>query len=94
MIAINKMDHPAAGTMRQEVRSIVALDPDRERRPAILLTEALRGEGVPELWEALEQRRQALAERGELDVAPRAKPERRGRGARRRAAPRRSFAER
>ena len=68
VIAINKMDHPAAGTMLQEVRSIVALDPDRERRPAILLTEALRGEGVPELWEALEQRRRQLADRGELDV--------------------------
>jgi GTPase len=66
VIAINKMDHPAAKTMAQEVRSIVALDPDRERRPAILLTEALRGEGVPELWDALRQRRQALEERGEL----------------------------
>jgi LAO/AO transport system kinase len=66
VIAINKMDHPGAKTMAQEVRSIVALDPDRERRPAILLTEALRGEGVPELWDALRQRRQALEERGEL----------------------------
>ncbi len=28
VIAINKMDHPAAKTMLQEVRSIVALDPD------------------------------------------------------------------
>ena len=66
VIAVNKMDHPAAKTMVQEVRSIVALDPDRERRPAILLTEALRGEGVPELWDTLEKRRHALEERGEL----------------------------
>jgi LAO/AO transport system kinase len=50
----------------QEVRSIVALDPDRERRPKILLTDALRGEGVPELWEALRARRAKLEERGEL----------------------------
>ena len=67
VIAVNKMDHPAAQTMLQEVRSIVALDPVRERRPPILLTEALRGEGVPELWDALERRRHELAERGELD---------------------------
>ena len=67
VIAVNKMDHPQAKTMLQEVRSIVALDPDRERRPAILLTEALRGEGVPELWRSLEARRHQLAERGELD---------------------------
>jgi GTPase len=67
VIAVNKMDHPAAQTMLQEVRSIVALDPVRERRPPILLTEALRREGVPELWDALERRRHELAERGELD---------------------------
>ena len=68
VIAVNKMDHPAAKTMLQEVRSIVALDPVRERRPAILLTEALRGEGVPELWDALEKRRAELDERGELEA--------------------------
>ena len=66
VIAVNKMDHPASRTMVQEVRSIVALEPDRDRRPAILLTEAVRGEGVPELWDALEARRSALEERGEL----------------------------
>jgi LAO/AO transport system kinase len=67
VIAVNKMDHPAAQTMVDEVRSIVALDPVRERRPKILLTEALRGEGVVELWDALEARRHDLVERGELD---------------------------
>jgi LAO/AO transport system kinase len=67
VIAVNKRDHPAAHTMVEEVRSIVALDPVRERRPAILLTEALRGEGVPELWDALEARRSGLVERGELE---------------------------
>ena len=67
VIAVNKSDHPAAHTMMEEVRSIVALDPVRERRPAILLTEALRGEGVPELWDALEARRRELVERGELE---------------------------
>jgi len=66
VIVVNKMDHPAAQTMLQEVRSIVALDPDRKRRPRILLTDALRGEGVPELWEALVARREELEERGEL----------------------------
>ncbi len=66
VIVVNKLDHPGAKTMLQEVRSIVALDPDRERRPAILLTDAVRGEGVPELWEALEARRAGLEEHGEL----------------------------
>ena len=68
VIAVNKMDHPQAKTMLQEVRSIVALEPVRERRPVILLTEALRGEGIPELWNALEARRRELDQRGELDA--------------------------
>lgn len=68
VIAINKMDHPAAKTMRNDVRAIVALDPDPARRPPILLTEALRGEGVPALWEALEATRATLGEAGELEA--------------------------
>lgn len=67
VIAINKMDHPAAKTMLNDVRAIVALDPDPARRPPILLTEALRGEGVPALWETLEATRTELGEAGELE---------------------------
>jgi GTPase len=66
VIVVNKMDHPGAQTMLQEVRSIVALDPDRGARPRILLTDALRGEGVPDLWDALVEQRERLDERGEL----------------------------
>jgi LAO/AO transport system kinase len=65
VIAINKMDHPAAQTMLDEVRSIVRLAPPG-RRPPILLTEALRGENVAELWELLEKHRATLVEAGEL----------------------------
>jgi LAO/AO transport system kinase len=66
VIAVNKMDHPAAKTMLNEVRSIVGLaDPDR--RPPILLTEAMRGENVAELWEALEAHRARLSENGGLE---------------------------
>jgi LAO/AO transport system kinase len=66
VIAVNKMEHPAAKTMLNEVRSIVALA-EPERRPAILLTEALSGENVPELLEAIEEHRAALAADGRLD---------------------------
>jgi LAO/AO transport system kinase len=66
VIAINKLDHPAAKTMLNEVRSIVRLaEPDR--RPPILLTEALRGENVVELWGELEEHRALLAADGRLD---------------------------
>ncbi len=66
VIAINKMDHPAAKTMLNEVRSIVGLA-EPERRPRIVLTEALRGENVPELWQALEEHRAALESDGKLE---------------------------
>jgi LAO/AO transport system kinase len=66
VIAINKMEHPAAKTMLNEVRSIVALaDPDQ--RPAILLTEALTGDNVAKLWEAIEEHRAALEGDGRLE---------------------------
>ncbi len=66
VIAINKMDHPAAKTMLNEVRSIVRLaEPDR--RPPIVLTEAVRGENVPELWAELEQHRTGLEQEGQLE---------------------------
>jgi LAO/AO transport system kinase len=66
VIAINKMEHPAAKTMLNEVRSIVALaDPDQ--RPLILLTEALTGENVAKLWEAIEEHRATLEGYGRLE---------------------------
>jgi LAO/AO transport system kinase len=66
VIAVNKRDHPAAKTMVAEVRSILALDPDRDRRPPIVLTEAVRGEGVEELWRRICEHRAQLEESGGL----------------------------
>jgi LAO/AO transport system kinase len=68
VIAINKSDHPAAKTMLNEVRSILALDKDREWKVPIVLTEATRGENVDVLWEKIEAHRSFLEERGELDA--------------------------
>jgi len=67
VIAINKLDHPAAKTMLNEVRSILSLDTESEWRPPIVLTEATRGENVPELWEKVEAHRSYLEESGLLD---------------------------
>ena len=67
VIAINKMDHPAAKTMLNEVRSILALDREREWKVPIVLTEAVRGEGVPALWERLGEHRRYLESEGLLE---------------------------
>ena len=67
VIAINKMDHPAAKTMLNEVRSILALDRERAWRPPIVLTEALRSENLPELWAKIEEHRGFLESEGLLE---------------------------
>jgi LAO/AO transport system kinase len=66
VIAVNKRDHPAAKTMVSEVRSILALDTEGDWRPPIVLTEAVRGEGVEELWGEVEAHRAHLEETGTL----------------------------
>jgi LAO/AO transport system kinase len=67
VIAINKMDLPAAKTMLNEVRSILALDRSRDWNPPIVLTEAVRGEHVPELWEKVSEHRAFLEQSGQLE---------------------------
>jgi len=67
VIAINKMDHPAAKTMLNEVRSILSLDKERSWRPPIVLTEATTGQNVPELWEKVEAHRAQLESEGHLE---------------------------
>jgi GTPase len=66
VIAVNKRDHPAAKTMVSEVRSILDLDLDRDWEPPIVLTEAVQGEGVDELWNCVVEHRRHLEESGTL----------------------------
>jgi LAO/AO transport system kinase len=67
VIAINKMDHPAAKTMLNEVRSVLSLDKERAWKPPIVLTEAMRGENVDTLWEKVEAHRAFLDGEGLLE---------------------------
>jgi len=68
VIAINKMDHPAAKTMLNEVRSILSLDRESAWRPPIVLTEAVRGENVDALWDKIEAHRAHLESDGLLEA--------------------------
>src|SRR5881392_3469977 len=68
VIAINKMDHPAAKTMLNEVRSVLTLDKERAWKTPIVLTEAMRGENIPELWEKIQKHREHLETQGLLDA--------------------------
>ncbi|HEV2713034.1 MAG TPA: methylmalonyl Co-A mutase-associated GTPase MeaB [Gaiellaceae bacterium] len=67
VIVVNKKDHPAAKTMLNEVRSILALGEDRDWRPPIVLTDALSEEGIRELWDKIAAHREHLESNGLLD---------------------------
>jgi LAO/AO transport system kinase len=66
VIAINKSDHPLAKTMLNEVRQVLALGPKEGRRPTIVLTEAVRGDGIAELWHEIRAHHALLEADGEL----------------------------
>jgi LAO/AO transport system kinase len=66
VIAVNKRNHPAAKTLVQELRSTLVLERDGWTIP-IVLTEALDGEGVAELWAAVERHRAPLEDSGALE---------------------------
>ena len=55
VIAINKSDHPLARATAADVRQMLALGPADAPKPPIVLTEALNGSGVDELWAAIEE---------------------------------------
>ncbi len=66
VIAVNKKDRTGAKTMASEVRSILALDTEREWETPIVLTDAVSGDGVEELWTAVGTHRDHLEETGLL----------------------------
>jgi len=67
VIAINKMDQAGATAMMNDIRAVMSLGPDTQRRPEIVLTEALREEGIDTLWASLVERRESLTAGGELE---------------------------
>jgi LAO/AO transport system kinase len=67
VIAVNKRDHPASKTMVNEVRSILSLGRERDWLPPIVLTESVRGEGIDELWQKIEEHRRHLENSGFLE---------------------------
>jgi LAO/AO transport system kinase len=67
LIAVNKRDHPHTRAAVREIRAVLALGGEREWSPPVLTTEALRGEGIEELWAAIEGHRAFLAQHGRLE---------------------------
>lgn len=66
VIVINKADHPQVRMLKQQVRTVLALDTEREWMPPIIETVATDNTGVDNLWAAVGEHRAFLAEDGRL----------------------------
>lgn len=72
LFVVNKADRPGATDVRRDLELMLDLshvsgqDQRTGMRPEIIMTTALSGEGAPEMWEAIEKHRDAIAENGQL----------------------------
>jgi LAO/AO transport system kinase len=66
VIVVNKADHPLADTLVRQIGSVLSLAPREERRVPIVKTEAVRGDGVDKLLDALQRHRSSIAQEGSL----------------------------
>jgi LAO/AO transport system kinase len=71
VIAVNKCEHPLARTTATDVRQVLALGPRETVKPPVVLTDALAGIGIGQLWDAVEAHRVAggLEERRRRNLA-------------------------
>jgi len=66
VIVVNKAEHPLTDTMIREIRGVLSLAPQKGWRVPIVRTEAVKGHGVDELIEKVEEHRAHLEAEGLL----------------------------
>ncbi len=66
VIVVNKADHPLTDTMVRETKGVLALGPREGWQVPIVKTEAVRGEGIEELLDRLEEHREYIQAEGTL----------------------------
>ena len=67
VIVVNKAEHPLTDTMVREVRTALSLGPGGDWKVPIVKTVASKGEGIPELLEAMDAHRAHVEETGTLE---------------------------
>jgi LAO/AO transport system kinase len=72
IFVVNKADHPMANQLRREIRSMMEMLQFSGWIPEVVSTQALSGEGIEELWRAIEAHRAYLDETGEIEDRRRA----------------------
>jgi LAO/AO transport system kinase len=66
ILVVNKADHPGADLLVSQLQGVLALAPPGARRPPILKTVAVKGEGVAPLADAVDAHRAGLEASGEI----------------------------
>jgi LAO/AO transport system kinase len=66
ILVVNKADHPGADILMSQLQALLALSPPGLRRPKILKTTAIRGEGLDALADAVAEHHDYLVESGEM----------------------------
>jgi LAO/AO transport system kinase len=66
VIVVNKCEHPLADTMVREIRSVLAIGPERSWKVPVVRTEATKGEGIEELVANVDEHRAHIEAEGTL----------------------------
>lgn len=67
VFVVNKADHPMANQLRREIRGMMEMLEFKGWVPSLVMTQALSGEGIEDLWGAIESHRVWLNETGEME---------------------------
>ncbi len=66
IFVVNKADHPMANQLKREIRSMMEMLEYKEWQPPLIMTQATSGEGLDELWRAIEEHAAYLRDSGEI----------------------------
>ena len=67
VFVVNKADHPMANQLRREIRSAMEMLEWKGWIPELVATQALAGDGIEELWAAIQRHMAYLNETGEIE---------------------------
>ncbi len=67
VLVVNKADHPGADVLVSQLQALLTLSPAGSRRPPVLKTTAVKGEGLAALADAIAEHRAYLETSGELE---------------------------
>ena len=66
VFVVNKADHPMANQLRREIRGMMEMLDFKGWVPSLVMTQALSGEGIDDLWTAIDAHMVYLNETGEM----------------------------